>query len=90
MISYQSGKKNDKADALMRKSNKQPTNDEDEQCKHSVCILLSPNRIDYEAELQPIDKDYGKVSEEVWANSEAVSDASKEMSILPERVTESN
>ena len=30
VISYQSGKKNDKADALMRKPNKQPTNNEDE------------------------------------------------------------
>ena len=90
MISYQSGKKNDKADALTRKPNKQPTNDEDKQRKHSVRMLLPPNRIDHEAELQPIDKDYSKVSGKVWADSEAVSDASKETSILPERVTESN
>ena len=84
VISYQSGKKNDKANAFTRKSNKQPTNDENEQRKYSVCILLPPNQIDYEAELQLIDEDHGKVSSEVQADSEAVSDASEETSILPE------
>ena len=90
VISYQSGKKNDKADVFTRKSNKQPTNDKDEQRKHSVCMLLPPNRIDYKAELQLIDKDHGEVLGEVWADSEAVSDASEETSILSERVMESN
>ena len=61
VISYQSGKKNDKANALTRKPNKQPTNDEDKRRKHSVRVLLPLNRIDHEAELQPIDKDHGKV-----------------------------
>ena len=84
MISYQSGKKNDKADTLTRKPNEQPTNDEDKQRKYSVRMLLPPNRIDHEVELQPIDKDHSKVSDEVWADSEAVSDASEETSILPE------
>ena len=86
VISYQSGKKNNKADALTRKPNKWLTNDEDERHKHSVYVLLPLNQIDYEAELQPINKDLGKV----WANSEVVSDASEEMSILSEQVTESN
>ena len=53
-------------------------------------MLLPPNQIDYEVELQPIDKDHGEVSGKVWANSEAVSDANEETSTLPERVTESN
>ena len=65
VISYQSGKKNDKADALTKKPNKQPTNDEDEQCKHSVYVLLPSNRIDHKAELQPIDEDCGEVSGKV-------------------------
>ena len=51
VINYQSGKKNDKANVLMRKLNKQPTNNEDERRKHSVCVLLSPNQIDPEVEL---------------------------------------
>ena len=49
-------------------------------------MLLPSNRIDHEAELQPIDEDLDKV----WAKSKAVSDAREKMSILPERVTESN
>ena len=45
VISYQSGKKNDKADALTRKPNKQPTDDEDKQCKHNILVLLPSSRI---------------------------------------------
>ena len=90
VISYQSGKKNDKANALTRKPNKQPIDNENKQRKHSVRMLLPPNRIDHKAELQPIEEDYDKDSSKVWANSEAVSDTSEEMSTLPEQVTESN
>ena len=86
VISYQSGKKNNKADALTRKPNERLTDDEDKQCKHSVCVLLPLNWINHEAELQPIDK----VSSEVQADSEALSDANEETSIQPERVMESN
>ena len=90
VISYQSGKKNDKADALTRKPNKQLTDDENKRRKHSVRVLLPSNRINHEAELQPIDKDHGEVPGEVWANSEAVSDTNEETSTLPERIMESN
>ena len=61
IISYQSGKKNNKADALTRKPNEQPTNNENKQRKHNVCVLLPPNWIDHKAKLQPIDKDSDKV-----------------------------
>ena len=70
----------------MKKLNEQFIDNEDEQRKHSVRMLLPPNRIDHEAELQPIEEDHGKF----WANFETVSDASEETSTLPERVTESN
>ena len=94
VISYQSGKKNDKTDALTRKLNKQPTNDEDKRYKHSIRMLLQLNQIDHETELQPIDKDHGKdhskVPSKVRADSEAVSDVSEETSTLPEQVTEFN
>ena len=86
MINYQSSKKNNKADALTRKLNKQLTDNEDKQHKHSVCMLLPPKQIDHEAELQLIKKDHSKV----WANSKAVSDASEETLTLPEWVMESN
>ena len=86
VISYQSGKKNNKADALMKKLNEQFTDNEDKRRKHSIRVLLPPNWIDHEAELQPIEENHGKV----WANFETVSDANEETSTLPERVMESN
>ena len=79
VISYQSGKKNNKANALMKKPNKQPINNEDKQCKHSVLMLLPPNRIDHEAELQLIEENHAD-----WTNSDTNSNASDEMSPLPE------
>ena len=82
--------KNNKANVFTRKPNKQPTNNEDERRKHSVYVLLLPNWINYEAELQPIDKNLGEVLGKVQTNSEAVSNASEETSTLLERVTESN
>ena len=79
MISYQSGKKNDKADALTRKPTERLTDDEDEQRKHSVCMLLPLNRINHGAELQPIEEDHVD-----WTNSDTNSNASNEISPLPE------
>ena len=43
VISYQSGKKNDKADALTRKPNKRLTEDKDKQQQHCMRVLLPPN-----------------------------------------------
>ena len=43
VISYQSDKKNNKANAFTKKPNEQPTNNEDKQRKHSVRILLPLN-----------------------------------------------
>ena len=88
MINYQSGKKNDKANAFTRKPNKQFTNNEDKQCKHNVRMLLSPNQIDHEAELQPIEKseeDYA-----YWTNSDINSNVSDKISPLSEQVIKSN
>ena len=85
VISYQSGKKNNKADALTRKPNKRPTDDENERRKHSLRMLLPPNRIDYRAELQPIKEDHANRTD-----SDTDSNASDETSPLPERVMESN
>ena len=81
MISYQSGKKNDKANAFTRKPNKQPTNDENERCKHSVCVLLPPNRINHGAELQPIKEDHANQND-----FDTNFNASDETLPLPERV----
>ena len=88
VISYQSGKKNDKANALTQKPNERPTEDENKQRQHCIHMLLPLNQIDYEAKLQPIEE-----SEEEHANqtvSNTDSDASDEMSSLPEQVIEFN
>ena len=85
VISYQSGKKNNKADALTRKPNKRPTDNVDEQRKHSIHVLLPPNRIDHGAELQPIKENYANRT-----NSDTDFNASDETLPLPEQVMESN
>ena len=90
MISYQSSKKNNKANTLTRKPNKQPTDNEDKQCKHSICVLLPPNQIDQEAELQPIEEDHDKVFDKARANSDTDSNASDKTSPLSEQVIEFN
>ena len=53
-VMYQTGKKNDKADALTRKPNEWPANEKNERQEHRMQVLLPQERI----ELQPI-----KVSE---------------------------
>ena len=65
MISYQSGKKNDKANGLTKKLNEQSTNDEDKRRKHSIRMLLSPSHI-ASAKLQPIEE--SEKNEENHAN----------------------
>ena len=51
VINYQSGKKNDKADALTQKPNKRPTEDKDKQLQHHMRVLLLPNQINPDAKL---------------------------------------
>ena len=75
----------------MRKPNKQPTNNKDKQCKHSVRVLLPPNRINHEVKLQPIkeseedEKDHAN-----QINSDINSNASDKTSPLPVWVMEFN
>ena len=58
VISYQSGKKNDKANALMRKPNQRLTYGENKRHKYSIQMLLPLSCI-RPAELQPIEKSEG-------------------------------
>ena len=84
VISYQSSKKNDKANALTQKSNKRPTEDKDKQRQHCMRVLLPSNWIDHEIELQPIEennKDHAN-----WADLKT----SEKTSTLPEQVMEFN
>ena len=65
VVTYQSGKKNDKADALTRKPNKQPISDEDDRQEHRMRVLLPPEQI----EIQSIKVEH---KEEALARSQAV------------------
>ena len=88
VISYQSGKKNNKADTLTRKPNKRLTKDEDKQHQHCMCVLLLSNRINHEAKLQLIEE-----SEDDHAKNHANranSNTRDKMSTLPEQVIEFN
>ena len=51
VVTYQSRKKNDKANALTKRPNERPMNDEDERQKHRMQVLLLPERI----KIQPIE-----------------------------------
>ena len=76
-------------DTLTRKPNKRPTEDKDKQRQYCMHVLLLPNWINYEAELQPIeenDEDYANQT-----NSDTDSNASdNKTSLLSEWVIESN
>ena len=86
VISYQSGKKNDKVDTLTRKLNKRPTENKNKQQKHCMHVLLPPNWINQLAELQPIEESEG----DNQINFDTDSNASDKTSLLPEQVIESN
>ena len=51
VVTYQTGKKNDKADALTRKPNERPISNEDDRQEHRMQVLLPPERI----KIQPIE-----------------------------------
>ena len=87
VINYQSGKKNDKADALTKKPKKQLTNDENKQYKHSIYVLLPSSHITL-AKLQLIEESEEKHTNQT--NSDTNSDASDETLSLPKQVMESN
>ena len=45
-VTYQTGKKNDKADALTRKPNERPANEKDKRQEHGMQVLLPPERME--------------------------------------------
>ena len=75
-VTYQTGKKNEKADALTRKPNNRPISDENYE--HRMQVLLPPERI----EIQPIEitneSDKGSVEAEPEKGTQATRDKSVE------------
>ena len=91
IINYQSGKKNEKADALTRKPNERSV-EGDKQLEHRMQTLLPPERfehaIKYVAKLQPIE---GKNSPKEDTTSAAdPAEPHGELSTLPEKIKEAN
>ena len=60
VISYQSDKKNDKANTLMRKPRDQITDKKNKQLGHPRCVLLLPECFELLVKLQPIKGDSNK------------------------------
>ena len=58
VVIYQTGKKNDKANALTRRPNKRPISNEDERQEHRMQVLLPPDRI--EIQLIEVTNETGK------------------------------
>ena len=91
IISYQSGKKNEKADALTRKPNERPINEDDKRLEHRMQTLLPPERfkhgIEHVVNLEPIE-DGNSPNENTTS---AVDPAEpQERSTLPEEIQDAN
>ena len=62
VISYQSGKKNDKANALTQKPKNCFTDKENEQLEHCMYMLLPLECFEWSVELQPIEENENPLS----------------------------
>ena len=93
VISYQSGKKNNKADALIQKSNDQSLNSNEERLEHYMQTLLPAKYFEHVANLQPIEKD-AKDAENTADPAEPLAEPHAEpqadFSIIPNKIKEAN
>ena len=93
VISYQSGKKNDKADALTRKLCDRPINNNDKRLEHRIQMLLSPERFEHAVTLQPIEELKSPTTSAVdltEPHSTSVARGISKFSTLPEEVQNAN
>ena len=79
-VTYQTGKKNNKADALTRRLNERPINDKDKRQEHRMQVLLPPERI----KIQPMkveheDTKAENAEEEVTDHAKATRDEGVEI-----------
>ena len=88
IISYQSGKKNEKANALTRKPNEQPINEDNERLEHRMQTLLPPERFKHVVNLKPIEVKSDSPNEDITS---AVDPAElQEPSTPPEEIKDAN
>ena len=87
IISYQSGKKNEKADALTRKPHERPIAEDDKRLEHQMQTLLPRKRFEHMVNLEPIE--IGNSPNE--DTTSAVEPAEpQERSTLPEEIQDAN
>ena len=92
IISYQSGKKNEKANALTRKPNKQPVDMNDKKLKHQMQTLLPRERFEHVVNLQPIEVG-NSPNEDITSAvdpTEPQTEPHANLSTLPEEIKEDN
>ena len=86
IISYQSGKKNKKADALTRKPNERPM-EGDKQLEHRMQTLLPPERFEHVVNLEPIEVGNSPNEDTTSAADPA---EPQDSSTLPEEIQDAN
>ena len=88
IISYQSGKRNKKADALTRKLNKRPSSKNDERLEHRMQTLLPPQRFEHVVNLEPIEVE-NSPNEDITSAAD-LAEPHEDPSTLPEEIKEAN
>ena len=90
VISYQSGKKNKKADALTCKPNERPVDRNDERLEHRMQMLLPPERFEHVVNLQPIEVENENSPNEDITSAVDPAEPNENHSTLPEEVKSAN
>ena len=93
VISYQSGKKNEKTDALTRKPNECPVDGNDKRLEHQMQTLLPRKRFEHVVNLKPIEvENRNSLNEDITSAADPAKPHTEphELSTLPEEIKEAN
>ena len=88
IISYHSGKKNKKADALTRKPNERPITEDNERLEHRMQMLLPPERFEHVVNLEPIE--VGNSPNDHTTSAADPAEPHGDHSTLPEEIQDAN
>ena len=88
IINYQSGKKNEKADALTRKPNERPVTEDDKRLEHRMQTLLPPERFENVVNLESIEVE-NSPNEDITSAADPAEPHGDHLT-LPEEITEAN
>ena len=88
IISYQSGKKNEKANALTRKPNERPISEDNERLEHRMQTLLPAERFKHAVNLEPIEVEIDSPKEDITSAADPTEP--QKFSTLPEEIRDTN